>query len=212
MPLTALSSYATVDQFRAYIRDTTSLDTEMMFNAIAAASRDVDGYCGRHFYQHTDVQYFSPDENNLWILYLDDMDLSSSDGLTVQVEFGTDGTYPETRTFGTDFICQPINQSVGGIEGWPFTQLQAINGKIWPRRFADFVRDTVKVTGTWGWPAVPSSVVQATLVLAAENFKMMDAPFGYVGFGNFGTARVQMNPKAKALLDPYKKHTKLLMA
>lgn len=207
-----VADYVRVEDFRDYIRDNQNLDQTIIPVCITAASRSVDDFCGRHFYQTTETQYFSPNPSSLWLLALDDMDLATTDGLTVDVEFGIDGTYPETRTFGTDFIAEPINQSMNGIDGWPFTSLRAVNGKIWPPRYADFQRDTVRITGTWGWQAVPANVQLAALILAAENYKMMDAPFGYIGFGNFGTAKVRDNPKAMALLHGYRKGTTLLMA
>lgn len=207
-----VADYATPEDFGAYIRETTTLDATMIPLCLSAASRSVEDFCGRHFYQTTETQYFSPQSNSLWWLDLDDMDLATTTGLTVDVEFGIDGTYPESRVFGTDFICEPINQSQNGIDGWPFTSLRAVNGKIWPPRYADFQRDTVRIEATWGWATIPDNVKLATLVIAAENYKMLDAPFGYIGFGNFGTAKVRDNPKAMALLHGFRKGTTLLMA
>lgn len=207
-----VQNYATTDQFRSYMRDPSLNDDNIIQTCLGTASREVEKHCGRHFYQHTDTQYFSPDPNDLFIVNLDDMDLATTTGLTVTVEWGLDGTYPETRVFGTDFICEPINQSINGIEGWPFTYLRSVNAKLWPPRYADYYRDTVKVVGTWGWPAVPDPVVQATLVLAAEAYSMSEAKFGYVGFGQFGTAKVRDNPYAMTILQPYKKQTTLMIA
>ena len=39
-------------------------------------------------------------------------------------------------------------------------------------------QDRIQVTGTWGWPAVPVLVRQASLMLATELFKQKDAPAG----------------------------------
>jgi hypothetical protein len=61
----------------------------------------------------------------------------------------------------------------------------------------------VEVTGVFGWPAVPAPVVQATMLVASELFRLRDAPFGVAGFGEFGAVRVRENPKVAALLDPY---------
>lgn len=208
-----VQNYITEDEFRAYIRDTTTVDADAINNAIDSASRRVEGICGRHFYQHTDVQYFSPDPGNLWRLKLDDMDLATTDGLTVQCEFDNTGTYSTTYAFGTDFIAQPINQSVNGIEDWPFTELQTL-GKIWPMRVAGFYRDTVKVTGTWGWPAIPAAVKRATAIIAVQQYKQpADAPFGYVGLNGWGPTQVKGTSNAVLdMLQPYKKHTTLMMA
>jgi len=204
--------YATEQDFRSYIKDDTSLDAAMIGACLLSASRSVEGFCGRHFYQHVDTQYFSPDENNWWILPLDDMDLATTDGLTVTSEYGSAGNYPTAWTLDTDFICEPVNQSMNGIEGWPFTHLRALGGKIWPPRAADFWRDTVKVVGTWGWPTVPDAVKQATLILAVDLYKLSDAPFGVAGYGAYGAVRVRDNPKAAVLLQPYRKGPSLLFA
>src|SRR5690349_3723742 len=115
------TNYITSDEFREFIGSDRSNKEASVSAAISAASAEVSAYCGRKFYQTTDFQTFSPAPNNLYILSLDDMDLADTTSLTVQVDFAGAGTWPETRTLGTDFICEPRNQSVNGIEGWPFT-------------------------------------------------------------------------------------------
>jgi hypothetical protein len=140
------------------------------------------------------------------------MDLATTTGLTVGVQFANNQNWNQVRTFGTDFICEPVNQSVAGIEGWPFTALRSLV-QLWPQKLMDFYEDTVKVTGTWGWPAVPSVVKHATTILAVEMFKQpSDAPFGVAGFDQYGSVRMRDNPLVLAMLQPYKKHTTLLMA
>lgn len=209
---TTVADYITTAELRDYLKDPSGTQNPTAIAAaISAASRAVDAFCGRHFYQTTQTQYFTPEQGFLWRLDLDDMDLASTSGLTVQVEFGIDGTYPTTYTLGTDFIAQPINQSVGGVDGWPYTWLQSVNGKLWPPRYAGFQRDTVKITGQWGWPAVPLPVKQATKILAAQFFELGGAPFGVAGFGDFAAVRVRDNPIAASLLGPYAKN-RLLFA
>lgn len=203
------TSYATVDQFRKYIRDDSGFDTDLIILELAAASRSVDAYTSRHFYQHVETRYFSPHPNDLCILRFDDVDLATTTSLAVHVDTAGDGTYTTTRTITTEFVCEPVNRAANGLDAWPITKLRAVGNAYWPRRTARRP-DTVKVAGTWGWPSIPSPVLFATLLLTAESFKMADAPFGYVGFGNFGTARVQNNPKACALLNPYRRYSALV--
>lgn len=207
---TAAPAYITVQQFRDAIHDTSSLDLTVVQNAILAASRAVEGLTGRHFYQHTGTQYFSPD--GLWIVSLDDMDLATTTGLTVHVDTGFAGTYTEVRTFGTDFICEPINQSVYGLEGWPFTSLRAVNGKVWFLRYLDYQRDTVKVDGTWGWPAVPHAVIEATTIVASFLYKRPEAALGMSALPEIGMMRVR-DPDVAMILQPYvKQSTRFLVA
>ncbi len=207
---TAAPGYITVQQLRDAIGDGSTLDTTLLQNAILAASRGVEGFCGRHFYQHTATQYFFPD--TFWTVTLNDMDLATTTGLSVHIDTGYSGTYTEERILDTDFICEPLNQSVNGIEGWPFTSLRAINGKIWFLQYVDFQRYTVKVTGTWGWPAIPYPVMAATTIVASYLYKRPEAALGTTGMAELGMMRVQQ-PDVAQTLQPYKKQSsKFLIA
>jgi hypothetical protein len=208
---TLVKDYCTVADLRTYMRDSSSLDTTSMQSAISAASRAVEGICGRHFYQMEDTQYFSPHEDDPWLLDLDDMDLATTAGLTVSVQWSNRANYNEMWVLNTDFVAEPVNRSQAGIDNWPYTYLRAIEGKIWPPQIADYYKDTVKVVGLWGWPLVPAPVKQATLIAAAELYKLGDAPFGVAGFGEYGAIRVKDNPKVTSLLTPYRKGTTTLL-
>jgi hypothetical protein len=63
--------------------------------------------------------------------------------------------------------------------------------------------DRIQITGVFGWPAVPAAVKQASLISAADLFRMKDAPFGVAGFGEFGAVKITANPKVMALLQRY---------
>jgi hypothetical protein len=65
----------------------------------------------------------------------------------------------------------------------------------------------VKVTGVWGWPAVPAAISQATILQAARHFKRYDSPLGVAGFGDFGVVRVSrfLDADVQMLVEPYKK-------
>jgi hypothetical protein len=62
----------------------------------------------------------------------------------------------------------------------------------------------VQVTAQWGWAAVPDSVKQATKILAAEIFRLKDAPLGVAGFNDFGPVRVREVPQVSMLLKRYR--------
>ncbi len=210
MPTVTTTDYVTETEFRAYLDDDTTLSAAKVQRAITAASRKVDDICDRFFYQVDATYLCSPSPNNFWILDLPH-DLATVTGLTVTVEFGNDGTYPQPMALNTDFVLEPANQTQGGIRGWPYTQMRALS-KIWPPRYLDFYRDTVKVVGTWGWAAVPEAVKTATLVLANDQRALAGAPFGYVGVSGWGPTRARENMEVEALLHPYKAADSLLMA
>lgn len=207
---TTSPGYITEQELRNALHDSSSLDSTLLQGAILAASEAVNTRCGRKFYQRLDTQYFFPDD--LWTVSLDDMDLATTTGLSVHVDDGYAGTFTEARVFGTDFICEPRNQSVYGVEGWPFTSLKAISGKTWFLRYTDFQQYTVKVTGTWGWPAVPYSVKQATTIVAAFLYKRPEAALGMTALPEIGMMRVR-DPDVDALLRNFQKQsTKFLVA
>jgi len=200
-------AYATDADFRAYIRDTSTLDADSIHDILYTASRDVDAYCGRSFYQATLTQYFSPEGNDLWILNLDDQDLASTVGLTVSSQWSNTANYNIAWTLNVDYIAEPVNQSSAGLAEWPFTKLRALGTKNWPPRYASFYRDTVKIVGTWGWPSVPDPVVRATLARAHELWKMQDAlPGGTIGLNGFGPVRLKgPNTLFTTLLSHYRR-------
>src|SRR5689334_11667359 len=127
MTTVTVTDYITMDDFRDYIGSDSGVGNKQVTAqlAISSASREIDAFCGRNFYQQDATFYFTPEPNNLWILDLEDNDLATATGLTVHVDSGFSGTYTEVRTLNTDFILEPVNQSVNGIP-WPYTSLRAV--------------------------------------------------------------------------------------
>lgn len=207
MTIVPVKNYIEVDELRAYMINPGQLNESSLENARTAASRMVDSICGRYFYQQTETQFYSPDNTNLWSVDFGDMDIATKTDLAVHIETGNDGTYATPLTVDVDFILEPINQSSGGINPWPFTSMRSVTGRIFPIKIGPFWRDTVKVVATYGWPAVPDAVKQATFVSAALLYKLGEAPFGTAGFGEYGMIRVRDNPIVTSLLGPYRKAT-----
>ncbi len=199
--------YITTDQLGAYLKITSSSETEALQAAIDSASAAVDAACGRYFSDDgaVSVRYFSPREP--FEVHVDDF--STTTGLIVQTDTGYNHQYNTTLVLDTDFYVEPVNQRVGSLP-FPYMCLSATTtnityGYLFPPRTQFFRRPTVKITAQWGWSSVPDPVVQATKVLAAEEYKLSDAPLGVAGFGEYGAVRVRENPKVRALLLPYMK-------
>ena len=91
-----------------------------------------------------------------------------------------------------------------GLTGHPATRIRAVDDFLF--NLLD-LEATVRVTGVWGWSAVPTAVKQATVIQAARIFKRNDSPTGIVGFGDMGAIRVgvQLDPDVKHLIDVYRK-------
>jgi hypothetical protein len=68
-----------------------------------------------------------------------------------------------TTTLDPDDVDhRPWNGIVNGQEGWPFFDLFRVGG-FWPYSR----RAKIQVTAKWGWAAVPSAIIQATLDVAS---------------------------------------------
>lgn len=201
-----VSNYATEDSFRQYMKDGSDLEGDLINSCLTAASRFVDGYCGRYFYQNDETQYFFP--YDWWTVDLEDMDIAVTDGLVVSTDDGTSGTWSTVRTLGTDYILEPRNQSSNGLRPWPFDTLRIISPQsFWPIHYVPWQQQTVQVQATFGWPAVPDAVSHATKIVAAKMYSDASAPGGVLGFNGWGEVRVKADaPAAAMLLQPYRKN------
>ena len=106
-------------------------------------------------------------------------------------------------TFGTnDYQLEPVNSRSDGLYS-PFTGIRAVNTYAWP--VVD-QQALVRVTGVWGWAAVPTAVKQACVIQSSRIFKRLDSPLGVAGFGDMGAIRVgrYLDPDVEQLLMPYR--------
>lgn len=206
------NGYATLAQIRAelgYQTAETGDDTKLE-QSVAAASRQIDGYCGQRFWQDANVvdRVYVPECPN----YLDlcDMDdgagISTITGLVVKLDTDDSGSFETTLTIDTDFYLEPRN-AADRIPVWPYTAIRLTGLNYWFIRSA-YARPTVQVTAKFGWPAVPDDITKACLIQAAALFKAKDAVFGGVALGDTGAAlfvRSALSPMAVALLEPYRR-------
>ena len=153
----------------------TFADTDIA-RAILAASRAIDWATGRRFYLDTDatsVRYYTPDSPSL--LAIDDLVTLTS----ILVDQDGDGTFEETWTVNTDFVLTPLNAAADSEPYW-WVEVRNLSG----RRFPCQLERSVKVTGQFGWPSVPSDIQLATSILASKLLRRVrEAPFGIVSFG-----------------------------
>lgn len=174
--------YATVAEFKERIAVNDSQDDSLLSAALDAASRSVEEFCDRQFNQASAAsdRVYRPDFADM--VQVDDFTGSA----TVTAAGG------KTLAEGTDFEIGPVRDTNLGKPAWVLRHLKGGFG----------VNERLTVNALWGWDSVPAQVKEATLIMAAEIFKLKDAPFGVAGFGEFGVVRVRDNPKAAALLYP----------
>lgn len=202
--MTITNGYTTLPELDQRLGINDASEAVLREAAIQRASRAIDGFCGRKFWQDGAAsarvwypQCYCPAEVELpW-------DISETTALVVKE--GTDGA-TWTTVASTDYELEPAN-GVGpdGNTGWPYWRIRKVAGwfpyPVITRKF------TVQVTAKWGWVAVPDPVKEACLILAADLYHLKDNRFGTVGFNEFGPLRVRAAIQAHAaeLLEPYRR-------
>jgi hypothetical protein len=191
--------YATLALLKTRLGILDTNDDAALTNALGAASRDIEGWCGRQFndYGTESARIYYPDD--LVTVSVDDF--QSSAGFALAVDFSNSGTYGTTIT-SSNYQLEPLNGVVDGTAGWPFYRIHMIQtwAPIWYATIG-YPRASIQVTGRWGWAAVPNGITEACLMLAEETFKLKDAPYGVQG--GLGPTRIQDNPKVENLLERY---------
>jgi hypothetical protein len=195
--------YCTTEELKARLNISDTADDAQAVLAAAAASRAVDGYCDRFFSRITATRTYVP--RSLYETRTDDLVSVTALATDPAGTAPQGGTFPVSWPAGS-FQLLPYNPGRGS-EPWPYTRIRAVGGLTFPWVIPLLLMrmDRVQVTGVFGWPAVPEDVRTATLTLAADLFKLKDAPFGVAGFGEFGAVRVQANPGVAQLLGPYRR-------
>lgn len=188
-----MKSYATMTELKARLDITDSTDDDMLDNALAAASRWIDQYCGRRFDYTTETRYYTAEEGDL--IRVDDL-VSVT---TLSCDEDEDRTYETTWTTD-DYDLLPYNAA---LENRPYTQLEVSpTGSYY---FPTGVKG-VKVVGVFGWPTIPGPVKEACLLLSAGLFKRKDAVFGVLGTVDTGMVRIAgLDAQVQQLLMPYRK-------
>lgn len=208
------NGYATLAQLRSELGNYAVADTaddSKLEMSIEAGSRQIDGWCGvpdAYFLPTTSTQdrEFYIDE----VGYIDLMEhaapISTLTGLVVKVDYDGDGVYETTLTVDTDFLVLPRNAAdLSPVQ--PFTALRTItsSSNYFPRSI--YGRPSLQITAKWGWPATPTPVTKACLIVAIDLFKSKDAAFGIAGGNEFGVLRVTSGiPRlAQGLLASYRR-------
>lgn len=191
------NGYCTRANLTDQLRITDNIDDNVLDRAINAASRQIDGRCGRRFYLDGSATARTYAPQNAGLVIIDDV--STLTALVVKSDTGLDSTFATTLTIGTDFQVEPLN---GLVQGNPITQLRSLDANYYVQ--ADS-RATVQVTAKWGWPSVPVAITEATALLAARIFKRYDSPLGVAGFGDLGAITVRrLDPDVEQLIAPYR--------
>jgi hypothetical protein len=197
------NGYVALDDLARELSISDSLSDTKLELAISAASRQIDAYCQRFFYQDSAVvdRTYYPDD----YVSLEVDDISTLTDLVVKVDNDNDGTFETTLTITTNFIVTPTN-AADEYPVRPYTGLRLVDSGVSNFPIYASGRPSVQVTAKFGWPAIPEDVQKACLIQSAQLFKSSDALFGGLNFDT-GIFRVRdtLNPMAAALLERYAK-------
>ena len=202
-------SYASTDELREFVRIDDAADDTVIEVALAGASRSIDYACDprpgryRQFgrtdapedrYYTVSLRGYGLPVRGHWVAEVDDV--AGVAGLVVACDLGGTGSY--TPVTGTTLL--PRNATALGE---PFTVvLFAYSSLPTPPRVAE----AVKVTASWGWPAVPVPIHQACLMQASRLLSRRDAPFGVAGSPETGSEMrllAKLDPDVEILVKPY---------
>ena len=185
------NGYATLAQIKSALRIASgdATDDALLEMAVESASRLIDAYCGRNFINAGTVTRYYNTENP-YVVQIDDARSIAQ----VETSTGLDGVYDTTWTIGTaggqgDAQPEPINDYLGGVV-WPFTRIRAIGDYSFPTG----PENSIKVRAVFGWPNIPVTVTQATILQSSRIFSRLQSPLGVAGFGDMGIMRVSRGP------------------
>lgn len=192
------NGYTTLASVKAALRITDSVDDALIESSINSASRLIDGYCSRAFYNAgTASRYFAPTNE----LFCDVDDLAST-AITLATDPMVNGSFDLVWS-SANYQLEPLNGVLDG-QTWAYTRIRAALNYLFP-----LTNDLalVKVTGVWGWPAVPAAVETACIIQSQRIFKRFDSPLGVAGFGDMGAIRVTraLDGDVAQLVEPYRR-------
>lgn len=191
------NGYCTLADVKAALRITDTVDDALLEVAVESASRLIDGYANRSFYNAgTATRIYLP--SSLYEVYTDDFQTS-----TITLRTYEDGAF--TTWSSADYQLEPLNQNVGGL-AMPYYRIRATEDKYFPMDSA--LEYSVELTATYGWAAVPTAIKQACVVQSMRLFKRLESPTGVLGYGtDLGVVRVsgRIDPDVAMLINPYRK-------
>ena len=178
------NAYCSLADVKAALRLTDTLDDALLESSINSACRMIDQYCNRYFYSSSagEVRYYKA--NDGFTCWIDD-----AQSITTVETSSTDPLIFDTTWGAEDYQLLPANRNANGGY-YPITGITATDNYLFPV-WADIA--LVKVTGQFGWSAVPDPIKFASIIQASRLFKRLESPLGVAGVSDIGIMRVGAN-------------------
>lgn len=192
------NGYISLAELKSALRIPASdtLDDTLLERAVNSASRLIDGYANRSFFNGgTATRVYAPQD--AYVTQFDDLQ-----SLTT-LETSSDGDGFDTTWTSASYQLEPLNGISDGLST-PYTRVRAIDDLTFLTLGEEA---TVRITGVWGWASVPDPIAQACVIQAERIFKRLDSPLGVAGFGDMGVVRVtsRLDGDVAQLVEPYRK-------
>ena len=196
--------YCTTEELSSFLRVPGLDDQDEVFQAVAisAASRAIDRACHRQFGKDDapTTRYYTASfdrQSRRWVVDIDD--LMNVSGLVVAYDQADDQTYDSVVQ---GYRLAPINAVANGM---PWTGLTMNHGAS---PGLGGIEHGVRVTGSFGWSAVPAGIKQATLLQASRLLARRDSPYGIAGSPDVGSELrllAKLDPDVEVSVTPYKR-------
>ena len=192
--------YTTLQDVKTGLQIEDSNDDTDIQAAIISASRMIDDYCQRGFYQEGTlaspvVKYYTP--VSPWYLEIDDL----IEPVEIASRANQSGPFSTIWNLDNDVMYEPVNNPELGR---PVTRLLAVRTYVFPY----FFPQTVKITGVWGYSSIPVEVQMACKIQASRLFVRKQSPFGIAGSVELGTVRLnsRLDPDVEMLLKTFRRN------
>lgn len=181
----ALTTYATITD----LAETMNLPNEAKYNLLADllidASDAITHLCGRDFYRHpqlsgTETRTYhikASGQSSLKLAVNQPIDIVSV--TTLEIGYAG-GTYTTVAAGSTGYYLEPAVPA----PGWPYTSI--ILSRYGTYDAFPVGDQVVRITGVFGWPAVPSLIKRATVDLAREWYRVGPGGGGPIGMSALG--------------------------
>ena len=175
--MSASTLYLDIEEFKLAVDDDGTTYDDLYIRAIDAASRRIDLWTGRHFYTIADqVRHVRP--STTYHAYVGDF--VDPTAIVIRTDDDGDGTFNTVWSYPGDWIPEPFVQ----YNAAPYNRILAVGSKEFTLGSR---RPTVQGSGgPWGWPAIPTPVIQSAQILAISYFKSKDFTGGDIGMPGFG--------------------------
>lgn len=192
--------YISVDDFKLRIDRQTTVQDAALLQVLKAASRRIDGFCGRTFAQ-TDAaepRVFTADRHSTYQyhgivgIHVDEFAeltaLKLDDGSLTYPNAVDSGDFQLVRATIPDVTITTYDRILGRNVAWPL------------------LVDGIQITAKWGWGAVPDDVAEACFIIANRLRTIWTAPFGQVGNAELGQLpnANSITPVIREMLNPYR--------